>query len=92
MSDIDEEPKYVMASEAPAHHPSYLYKTYFNYTTSSDLSIKLSNNEIFHAHRIILCRLSAYFAKLLDGSFEVSIVQTADRNSPELIWQLEKQL
>lgn len=84
MSDDGEEPNYVMASEAPIHHPSYLFKTYFDDPTSSDLIIKLSDDVVFHAHRIILCRRSAYFAKLLDGSFRVSVVCVANGSSSEL--------
>lgn len=79
MLDNDEWPKLgsvpnvVMASEVPANHPSYLYKTYFDDPTSSDLVIKLDDGKVLHAHRIILCRRSVYFAKLLGGSFKVSV-------------------
>jgi hypothetical protein len=92
MSDLDEGPQFVMASEAPAHHPSYLFNTYFNDPTSSDLIIKLSDDKILHAHRIILCRRSSYFAKLLGGSFKVSVARTSNASKSELTCRPGKQL
>jgi hypothetical protein len=71
-------PKFVMAGEAPVDHPSYLFRTYFNDPTSSDLTIKLGDDIVLHAHRIILCRRSVYFAKLLGGSFKVSVACTVN--------------
>lgn len=56
-------------SEKPTN--SKLYKDYFNDLTLSDLTIRLSDRTV-HAHRIVLCRGSEYFAKLLTGRFQVS--------------------
>lgn len=55
---------------APAPHNS-IYKAYFNDPTLSDLTIRLSDR-IVDVHRIILCRRSVYFEKLILGPFKVS--------------------
>lgn len=70
-SQIATEPPVTMASEAPAHHPCWLHDTYFNDTTLADLTIKLAGGKTLQAHRIVLCRRSKYFAKLLTGNFVV---------------------
>ena len=44
---------------------------YFNDPTLSDLTIRLSDRTV-HVHRIVLCRRSAYFEKLILGGFKVS--------------------
>jgi hypothetical protein len=85
-------PKFVMASEAPVHPPSYLFKAYFNDPTSSDLTIKPGDDILLHAHRIILCRRSVYFAKLLGGSFKVSVPCTASASNLELTLRSGTQL
>jgi hypothetical protein len=41
-----------------------IYKTYFNNPTLSDLTIVLSDQNVF-VHRIVLCRRSKYFEKLV---------------------------
>jgi len=46
-------------------------KHYFNDPTLSDLTIRLSDRTV-HVHRIVLCRRSAYFEKLILGGFKVS--------------------
>jgi hypothetical protein len=47
------------------------YKAYFNDPTLSDLRIRLGDRTI-HVHRIVLCRRSVYFEKLILGAFKVS--------------------
>jgi hypothetical protein len=47
-----------------------LYKAYFDDATLSDLTIRLSDR-VIQVHRIVLCRRSEYFAKLLTGRFKV---------------------
>jgi hypothetical protein len=59
------------ATNKAADDPPPLYKTHFDDTTHSDLTIKLSDRSV-HVHRIILCRGSEYFDKLLTGRFKVS--------------------
>lgn len=44
---------------------SKLYKAYFNDPTLSDLTIRLRDGTAVHAHRIVLCRGSAYFDSLI---------------------------
>ena len=58
--------------------PSKLYKAYLNDPTLSDLKIQLSDRSVY-AHRIVLCRGSAYFAKMLTGHFQVSHMPLAQR-------------
>jgi len=48
-----------------------IYKTYFNVPTLSDLTILLSDQKVY-VHRIILCRCSKYFNKLVLNGFKVS--------------------
>lgn len=60
-----------MASQRPTRAQHWLYNTYFNDLTLSDLTIKLSDGKKIHAHRIVLCRRSKYFAKLITGGFNV---------------------
>ena len=47
-----------------------IYKPYFDDVTLSDLTIRLSDRTV-HVHRIVLCRRSKYFEKLILGSFKV---------------------
>lgn len=47
-----------------------LDKTYFDDPSLSDLTIKLSDRSV-HVHRIVLCRGSKYFEKLITGQFQV---------------------
>jgi hypothetical protein len=47
-----------------------LWKDYFDNPTLSKLTIRLSDR-LVHVHRIVLCRGSEYFEKLLTGSFKV---------------------
>lgn len=44
------------------------FKDYFNDPTFSDLTIRLSDRTV-KVHRIVLCRKSEYFDKLLTGRF-----------------------
>jgi hypothetical protein len=46
------------------------YKAFFDDATLSDLTIRLSDRAI-QVHRIVLCRRSEYFTKLLTGRFKV---------------------
>lgn len=46
--------------------------TYFDKPQFSDLTIRLSDDRIVHVHRVILCRGSEYFRKLLVGGFSES--------------------
>ena len=48
--------------------PPALWEDYFHSPTLSDLTIRLSDRDV-HVHRIVLCRGSEYFQKLLTGSF-----------------------
>lgn len=50
--------------------PPELWRDYFDSPTFSDLTIRL-NDRLVHVHRIVLCRGSPYFEKLLAGSFKV---------------------
>jgi hypothetical protein len=59
------------ATKEKAENPPPLNKTYFNDSTLSDLTIKLSDRSVY-VHRIILCRGSEYFDKLLTGRFKVN--------------------
>ena len=49
---------------------SDIYKAYFDDPTLSDVTIRLSDRTI-HVHRIVLCRRSVYFEKLILGGFRV---------------------
>ena len=49
---------------------SDLYKAFFDDATLSDLTIQLSDRTV-RVHRIVLCRKSEYFTKLLTGRFQV---------------------
>ena len=61
-----------MASQYPVKSPHWLYSTHFDELTFSDLTLKLSDGTILHAHRVVLCRRSKYFDKLITGGFTVS--------------------
>lgn len=54
-----------------APSPGDLYKDYFNDSTLSDLTIRLSDRTVY-VHRIVLCRRSKYFNKLILNGFKVS--------------------
>lgn len=60
-----------MASQHPTQSQHRLYSTHFNDQTLSDLTLKLSDDTKIHAHRVVLCRRSKYFAKLIIGGFNV---------------------
>ena len=47
-----------------------MWKDYFDNTTLSDLTIRLDDRAV-HVHRIVLCRGSEYFEKLLTSQFMV---------------------
>lgn len=51
--------------------PSKIYKNYFDDPTLSDLTIRLSDRCVY-VHRIVLCRNSEYFNKLILTGFKVS--------------------
>lgn len=57
----------------PQDNPAFeseLYKAFFDDATLSDLTIQLSDRAV-RVHRIVLCRKSKYFTKLLTGRFQV---------------------
>lgn len=62
-----------MASQHPNKSQHWLYSTHFNDPTLSDLTLKLSDGTEIHAHRVVLCRRSKYFAKLIIGGFSVRV-------------------
>jgi hypothetical protein len=62
-----------MASQHPIKSPHWLYNTHFNNPAFSDLILKLRDGKEIHAHRVVLCRRSKYFSKLIAGGFVVSI-------------------
>ena len=49
---------------------SDLYNAFFDDATLSDLTLQLSDRTV-RVHRIVLCRKSEYFTKLLTGQFQV---------------------
>jgi hypothetical protein len=49
---------------------SDLHKSYFDDPTLSDLTIRIVDRTV-HVHRIVLCRRSIYFEKLILGEFKV---------------------
>lgn len=53
-----------------------LYKAFLNDRTLSDLMIHLGDISVY-AHRIVLCRGSEYFSRMLTGRFQVSQMPTA---------------
>jgi hypothetical protein len=57
-------------------HENNMYKAFFDDATLSDLTIHLSDRAV-RVHRIVLCRQSEYFTKLLTGQFQV-----CSRNNP----------
>lgn len=63
----------LLQSELQKPTTSRLYKAYFDDPTLSDLTIQLSDRTV-HVHRIVLCRGSEYFAKMLTGHFQVCAV------------------
>ena len=62
-----------MGTQHPVESPHWLYSTHFNDPALSDLTLKLSDGTIVHAHRVLLCRQSKYFAKLIAGGLSVSV-------------------
>ena len=50
---------------------SKLYKAFLNDPMLSDVTIRLGDRSLY-AHRIVLCRGSEYFARMLTGRFQVS--------------------
>jgi hypothetical protein len=58
------------SSKANTTFASNLYKAFFDDDTLSDLTIHLSDRAV-RVHRIVLCRPSEYFMKLLTGRFQV---------------------
>lgn len=66
------DPTSVMAnSRIGTASQSNLYKAFFNDATLSDLTIRMSDKSKVFVHRIVLCRRSEYFTKLLTGAFQV---------------------
>jgi len=60
-----------MAGQLPTKDQHWLYYTHFNDPTLSDLTLKLSDGTVVYAHRVVLCRRSKYFSKLILGGFNV---------------------
>jgi hypothetical protein len=60
-----------------------IHKAYFDDPTLSDLTIRLADRSL-HVHRIVLCRRSVYFEKLILGGFKVSEVAVALHICPNL--------
>ena len=56
---------------APSSGTDDYHKHFFNDPTLSDLTIRLSDRTVY-VHRIVLCRRSAYFEKLILSGFKVS--------------------
>lgn len=55
---------------------SKLYKAFINDRMLSDLTIRLDDRSVY-AYRIVLCRGSEYFSRMLTGHFQVSQRPTA---------------
>lgn len=70
-SDTSSDTLSLMEEQEPGKNPSSLYKTYFDNSSFSDLTIKLSDRSV-RVHRIVLCRGSEYFSKLLLKGGQVS--------------------
>jgi hypothetical protein len=65
------------SSKANTTFASSLYKAFFDDDTLSDLTIHL-NDRAVRVYRIVLCRQSDYFTKLLTGQFQVrSLLDTS---------------
>jgi hypothetical protein len=62
-----------MTSQHPIKSPHWLYSTHFDDPAFSDLTLQLSDGKKIHVHRVVLCRRSEYFSKLIAGGFVVSI-------------------
>lgn len=62
-----------MSNQVSINDRHWLYDTHFNDPTLSDLTLKLSDGTTVYAHRVVLCRRSRYFTKLITGGFRVSI-------------------
>lgn len=60
-----------------------LHRAYFDDSTLSDLTIRLADRTV-HVHRIVLCRRSIYFEKLILGGFKVSKATVALHSCPNL--------
>lgn len=55
--------------------PRKLFKDHFDDPAFSDITLQLSNRSV-NVHRVVLCRRSEYFTKLLNGNFQVEYAQT----------------
>lgn len=60
-----------MAGQLPTTDHHWLYYTHFNDLTLSDLTLKLSDGTVTHAHYVVLCRQFKYFSKLIFAGFNV---------------------
>jgi hypothetical protein len=73
-SDYDPVKQSRSPSASPVPHVAsserQLYKTFFDDVTLSDLTIKLGDRTV-QVHRIVLCRVSEYFASLLKDNLQV---------------------
>ena len=54
-----------------AQYPGKIYKSFFNDSTLSDLTIRLSDRKVY-VHRVVLCGCSKHFNKLILNGFKVS--------------------
>lgn len=60
-----------MVRVRPTYDDDSLNRSYFNDENLSDLAIKLSDGTTVRVHRIVLCRRSRYFEKLITAGFKV---------------------
>jgi hypothetical protein len=53
-----------------------LYKAFLNDPTRSDVTVRFGDKMVY-AHRHVLCRGSEYFARMLTGRFQVSLMPSS---------------
>ena len=58
-----------------------LFKDHFDDPTFSDITLTLSDRSV-KLHRVVLCRKSEYFTKLLTGGFQVHHSRSYEADVP----------